>query len=309
MNENMIYVYGVAAFCLAFVVFVLIRYLWESGEEKLNTRLKNGNKEEERLLVRRQEPTDWAGRTDQAFDNLIMQTGLDLKPNQAVAWMILVGAVVGVAAWLFRGDFWLAALGFCAGAAAVMVSFFYYHSQHRNMLQDQLPDSIYLLARSLRSGMSLEQAIELMGNDGIQPIASEFKRCHAQIRLGLSITLALENMAQRMRMIDFNALVSTVSIFQIAGGNLPLLLDRLASSARDRSNMRIYFRTSTALARISIIPVALAVPVIVIAYVMWEPEYVQAFINSTNGRILLVVAVLAELGGLYWIYRLLRFDY
>ncbi len=309
MNENTVYVLGALAGVFVFLMFIVFRYLWEAGEEKIGARLKNGNADEEQLLVRRQAPTDWAEGIDVAFDNLILQTGLDLKPGQAIAWMVLVGAVVAVAAWLFRGEPWLAAAGFTLGAAGVLLSYFYYHYSYRNMLQDQLPDSIYLLSRTLRSGMSLEQSIELMGNEGIQPLASEFKRCHGQIKLGLSTSLALENMAQRLRMLDFNALVSTISIFQASGGNLPLLLDRLASSARDRSNMRIYFRTATALARISIIPVALAVPAIVLAYVFWEPDYTQAFMASWYSSFVLLVAVFMEMIGLYWIYRLLRFEY
>jgi tight adherence protein B len=275
----------------------------------MRKRLLNGHADEERILFRREEPKDWAGRIDAAFENLILQTGLDLQPAQAIAWMILVGAVLGVAGWLYRGDFWLAALGFALGGGIVLASFFYYHSNYRNMLQDQLPDSFFLLARSLRAGMSFEQAIELLGKDGIQPLATEFKRCHGQIKLGLPVTVALENMAQRLRMIDVNALVSTISIFQSTGGNLPVMLDRLAASARDRGNLRNYFRAATALARLSIIPIALAVPLILIVYLMWEPDYVHAFIDSYNGRLTLIGAITLEIIGLYWIYRLLRFDY
>jgi tight adherence protein B len=283
--------------------------LWEAGEEKLQERLKNADGEAEKALFRRKQQLDWAGRLDESFDNMILRTGLDLKPNQAIAWMMLVGAVLGVAAWTYREEFWLAALGFTIGALIVLGSFFYYHSQYRHMLQDQLPDSIFLLARSLRAGMSFEQALEMLGTDGIQPLASEFKQAHGQIKLGLPVTVALENMAQRLQLIDVNALVSTVTIFQTTGGNLPVMLDRLAASARDRSNMRNYFRAATALARLSIIPIALAVPLILIVYLLWEPAYVEAFMDSPTGRFTLIGCILVEILGLYWIFRLLRFEY
>ncbi len=88
-----------------------------------------------------------------------------------------------------------------------------------------------------------------------------------------------------------------------------MLLDRLAVSARDRANLRNHFRTATALARVSIIPIGLAVPAIIFAYLVWQPDYVAAYVDTVNGRLMLVGGVVAECIGIYWIYRLLRFEY
>jgi tight adherence protein B len=309
MNPNLIYVYGAAGALTAFVLFLLGRYIWDLRTRRLAQRLEDTGAADDSVVLRRQRPKGWTERMDQAFHDLVMQTGLDLKPDQAVAWMILIGGILAIAAYLVREEVWLAPIGFVAGAGIVLASFFIYRSIYRTKLQDLLPDAIFLLARSLRAGMSLEQALALIGNEGVEPLASEFKRCDSQIKLGLPIVAALENMARRLQTIDFNALVSTVTVFQTMGGNLPMLLDRLASSARDRTNFRSYFRTATALARISIIPVALAVPVIIIAYIGWQPDYVKGFLDTPNGPLFIGLAIAAELVGLFWIYRLLQFDY
>jgi tight adherence protein B len=256
MSDYQIYVIGAFATVGVFLLFALLRFFWERRTRRIQQRLQQTGLQDDPVILRRQQHRGVFARMDHAFDNLVQQTGLDLKPDQAIAWMILVGGVLGVAAYLVREQEWLAVIGFFLGAAGVLVTFFIYRSQYRNQLQEQLPDAIYLLSRSLRAGMSLEQALTLIGADGMEPLAGEFRRCDAQIKLGLPISVALENMARRLQTIDFNALVSTVTMFQATGGNLPLLLDRLAQSARDRASFRAYFRTATALSRVSVIPVA-----------------------------------------------------
>jgi tight adherence protein B len=246
---------------------------------------------------------------DHAFDNLISHTGLGIRGDQGTAWMLLIGSILGILGYFVHEEIWFALVAFAVGALGVLIIFVLYRRAYLTKLEDQLADTIYLMARSLRTGMSLEQAIEMIGERGIQPLASEFKRCDAQIKLGLPVSVALENMAKDLQMIDFNALVSTVAVFQTTGGNLPMLLDRLASQARDRSNMRKHFRTTTALARVSIIPIGLAVPTILVCYYIWQPDYAMAYLQTTGGKMTVICCVLAECVGLLWIYRLLRFDY
>jgi tight adherence protein B len=309
MNGNLVYIVGGIAAAGVFLLFMLLRSAWETSTHKVSARLKDIENGDDAGILRRPRPTDWSSRMDHAFESLILRTGLDLKPDQALGWMILAGGVLAVGAYFLKDEIWFCAAAFFLGAGAVLISFFLYRASYLNKVQDQLPDAIYLLARSLRAGLSLDQALELLGNEGIKPLSTEFKRCHAQIKLGLPINVALENMAQELQMLDFNALVSTVAVFQATGGNLPMLLDRLAASARDRSSLRAYFRSATAMARVAVIPIGLAVPVILLAYLVWEPDYVTAFLETTNGRMLIVAGIIMECIGFFWIYRLLRFDY
>ncbi len=73
-------------------------------------------------------------------------------------------------------------------------------------------------------------------------------------------------MADRVRLPDFKIFVSTVGLSYQSGGNLALLLDRLAVAARDRIQFLGYFRAATALGRTAGIVLGLAMPVLVIAY-------------------------------------------
>jgi tight adherence protein B len=182
-------------------------------------------------------------------------------------------------------------------------------ARQRRLLQNQLPDTFYLLARSLRAGLSLEQAIKLAGEEGPRPLAEEFRRASAQIQLGLSVPAALQLAAKRLQLFDFNALVATVSMYQSTGGNLALLLDRLAAATRDRNQFRNHFLAATALGRVTAIALALGAPLLALAYALWQPTFALPFFQSSAGLITLVIALGLELLGAFWLYRLLRFDY
>jgi tight adherence protein B len=308
-EDYLLYTIACLAAAGAFLLFVLVRLLWNWRTRRLQSRLEMVRSGPEQVVLRRRQSVGRLARLDDGFESLLQQTGLDLTPDQAIAWVILIGCVLAAGAYFASGELWLAALGLAVGAAGVLATFFVYRSIYRARLQNQLPDGIALLARALRSGLSLEQAVSLVGQESAAPLAHEFKKCDAQVKLGLPVNAALESMARQMRTIDFYALVSTIAVFQTSGGNLPTLLDRLANSARDRAQFRAYFRAATALARLSVIPVALTVPVLAIAYYIWTPSYAQSFMSTPNAPLVIGAAILVECLGLYWIYWLLRFDY
>ena len=122
MNGSLVFVAGGLAFFAAFLLYLFFRFLWETGNERLNTRLQRIETEGEKISLRRRIPKTWAEKMDEAFETLVLQSGLDLKPNQAVAWMILVGTVLAVGAWFLREELWLVPLAFAVGVGAVFCS-------------------------------------------------------------------------------------------------------------------------------------------------------------------------------------------
>lgn len=78
---------------------------------------------------------------------------------------------------------------------------------------------------------------------------------------------------------------------------------------RDRNQFRGYFKAATAQSRVVAIAMACAVPLFLLAYVLFEPEHVSAFFSSPNGWALLAGCVAMELIGAVWLWRLFRTDY
>ncbi len=209
----------------------------------------------------------------------------------------------------FREEEWAAGVGIVVGLIFAVAVLWILQGRRQRLLQGQLPDAFYYLARSLRAGLSLDQAITQAGTQLDEPLAGEFRRAAAQMQLGLHPQYAMQNMGRRLGLADFDIFVSTVALYYQSGGNLALLLDRLAASTRDRIQFRGYFRAATALARTAGFFLAAAVPILVIAFAVLQPEHIGELFSTPTGWQLLGIVAILEVMGILWFVYLLRVDY
>lgn len=298
-----------AAVALAvFVVFALLRSLFDAA----GSRKRSSAGDEDISLLAAAEPPpprNALERIDRDFEKLVVETGWDITVSQALGSMALLATLLGGATFLLRGDFALTALGVLVGVLIPVAVLAIRRVQYRWQVQDQLPDSFFLMARSLRAGLNAEQAMGTVATYGTQPIAGEFKRVVDQTELGLSVPAALQGMARRLNLADFNTLVTAVTLHRTVGGNLATLCDKVATAARDRNQFRGYFRAATALARITGFAIAIAPILLLIGYAIWQPDFIERFTTSSIGIRMLVVAVILEIVGIIWMISLLRTDY
>jgi Flp pilus assembly protein TadB len=254
-------------------------------------------------------PKGLSQRVDLAFNRMVGRAGFDWAPEQALGVICLFGVLAAAGAYVWREELWVGLVGLLLGLAVPLGVLMYLQARWKQQLQEQLPDAFFFLARSLRAGLSLEQALSVVASQGARPLADELKRSAEQVRLGLSIPTALELAARRIQLVDFNVLVSVVALHQTTGGNLAVQLDRLATSVRDRNQYRGYFRSATALGRISAIAIGAAIPTIFLGYALFEPEYALRFFESSTGVAMLCTAFVLEIIGVLWLYALLKASY
>jgi tight adherence protein B len=252
---------------------------------------------------------DWPTRMDRDFGNMVRRTGLEWSPQQALGLLFLVGAVAAAALFWWREDWMLSGGGLLAGMLVPLVVLLFLQRRWRHRLQQQLPDAFFLLARSLRAGLSLEQAVTLVGDQGVKPLAEEFRRAAEHARLGLTVPAALQTMANRLRLPDFSIFVAVVTLHQRIGGNLSQLLDRVAAHTRDRNQYRGQFMAATAMNRATSLVIAIASPALLLLYSIMQPEYLLRFAQNPSGQSALCVAGVLEVIGVLWIYCILRVDY
>jgi len=116
-------------------------------------------------------------------------------------------------------------------------------------------------------------------------------------------------MAERVRLTDLNIFVSVVTLHRQVGGNLALLLDRVAAHTRDRNLFRGQFKAATALGRATGLFISAAAPALLVVYGVLQPEYLVKFARNPSGMAALGVAALLQVVGALWIFYLLRVDY
>lgn len=135
---------------------------------------------------------------------------------------------------LFQQPFLLSALLGLAGAAAPLAYVLRRRARRIRKLEQQLPDALDLLARSLRAGHAFSSGLQMIGDEMQEPIASEFRAVADEINFGVAMQQALENLVQRVPVTDLRYFVVSVLVQRESGGNLTEVLGNLSRLIRER---------------------------------------------------------------------------
>lgn len=103
-----------------------------------------------------------------------------------------------------------------------------------SMLEEQLPDSVELMVRSLRVGHPFSSAVQIVAKEVQDPLASEMGVIADETAYGRDVGEALKAMAERLDNQDLRFLAVAVTIQQQSGGNLAEILAGLALVIRAR---------------------------------------------------------------------------
>jgi tight adherence protein B len=162
----------------------------------------------------------------------------------------------------------------------------------------QLPDTITLLANSLRAGSSFLQGMELVTREARPPISEEFERVVREMQLGVALQPALNNLVRRVASEDLELMVTAIQIQSQVGGNLATVLDAIAFTIRERVRIQGEIQTLTAMQRysgyvITLLPVGLAGILFLIS-----PQYITVMFNRPPEMLGLPLGVVFFLVGL-----------
>ena len=102
------------------------------------------------------------------------------------------------------------------------------------LLEEQLPDAVELMVRSLRVGHPFSSAIAIVAKEVPDPLGTEMGMISDEAAYGRDMGDTLKQMAERLDMQDMRFLAVAVTIQQTAGGNLAEILDGLAKVIRAR---------------------------------------------------------------------------
>src|SRR3970040_482364 len=95
-----------------------------------------------------------------------------------------------------------------------------------------------MVANSLKSGYGLMQSFEFAAKQLDPPLATELKRMIRDANLGMSAEDALDAMGERIGSADLDMVLTAINIQRTVGGNLAEILEKVASTMRERERMR-----------------------------------------------------------------------
>jgi tight adherence protein B len=140
------------------------------------------------------------------------------------------------------------------------------------------------------------------------PIGPEFKKTFDQQNYGLPLRDALQQMSERMPLLDVRFFVTAVLIQRDTGGNLSEILDNLAHVVRERFKIRRQVRVHTAHGRFTAF-VLLALPAgLAVTLYFLNPEHMELLFKERLGQMMLVTAMVMQTIGFFWIRKVIRIE-
>ncbi len=242
----------------------------------------------------------------------ILRAGMSLKVSEYLLIRLATAAIAGAAFFLlFSGSslgFFIAVfatfLGYMAPAWLLTIR----RARRIDKMNAQLAEALALISNSLRSGFAFTQAVELAAKQLSAPIAGEFAEFLRDTSLGAPMDEALRKLSDRTGSYDIEMMVSTILIQRTTGGNLSEILDNVASTIRERERLQGEIKALTASQRftglvLSIYPLGLGLLLIGLA-----PSIYKVLWTEEGGRILLIIAAILQVMGIFTIRRILRLE-
>jgi tight adherence protein B len=178
--------------------------------------------------------------------------------------------------------------------------------QRTEKFTELFPETLSMIARSLRAGHSFTTAIQLVGQEIPNPVGELFRVAYDQQQLGLRMTDSLNNLNDRIDSLDLRFFTTVVSINSEIGGNFSEILDSLAATIRERLKIRRQVRVYTAQGRMSGYVLG-ALPVIAFfVFNILNPDYESVLLKEPLGIYALGLAFCLQLLGLLVIKSIIK---
>jgi tight adherence protein B len=237
------------------------------------------------------------------LNSSLEQANIPLSPGEAVLALIGTAAVGGIFFSIFNGIIF-GAIIFVVLLLVFAFLINFTGNREKRRFENQLPDTLTLMATSLRAGYSLLQAVEAVASEAQDPTAREFGRALVEARLGRSVSEALSGIAERTQSDDFKWAVMAIEIQREVGGNLAEVLSTVVTTMLLRNRLRGEIKALTAEGRISGIVLGI-LPFAMFGF-LWSSnrEYLQPLLDETIGQIALGVGVLLIAAGIFWLKKI-----
>ncbi len=242
----------------------------------------------------------------QKFAAMIEQSGLDVTPARLAAICGGLASAMAAVAFLVRNSPIDTSVAAAAGALLPIWVVKRKRDKRIEKLRSQLPEAFELMARVVRAGQTLGQAMLSVAEEFPQPISSEFSFCYEQQNLGLSPELAYRDLARRAGIIELRIFVLAVLVQQQTGGNLAELLTKLGGVVRERYMIRGTIQTLTAEGRMQGWILGAMPPLMFLLLLVLNPRYASSLFKHPD---VLFGTFGFEMIGAVWIRKIVNFDF
>ncbi len=237
---------------------------------------------------------------------LIEEANVQIRVGQ----LLLLTLTIGMTGFLIgilinRGMLFAIGLGLILAALPYL---YIRWRKHKRMVrfEEQFPDTLDTIARSLEAGHSFTSAMQYVGQESGDPVGTLFTTAFEEQSLGLSHYDAIRRMAYRMTSMDLIFFITAVNIQRATGGNLAEILRNLSYIIRERLKIKRQVRVYTAQGRFSgyvlgALPIFMALAIYIV-----NPGYIGLLLQEKAGNYLVVAALILQVIGFFVIRKIIK---
>jgi tight adherence protein B len=230
----------------------------------------------------------------------LQQAGMPWSPTKLVALMGICGAGGLIFAIMFPLIWSPAVTIILLTSAGALLPFLFVHKKRSARMakfEEQFPEALDFLARSMRAGHAFTISLEMLGDEIGDPLGQEFRTLFNEQNLGAPMEVALRNLVQRVPLLDVRFFSSSVMLQKQTGGNLSEILSRLSYVIRERFRLKGQVKAASAHGRLTaailtVLPIVTMLGLLVVA-----PGYLQGMAADPDGKWLIVGAIVAQVIG------------
>ena len=237
---------------------------------------------------------------------MLDQADLHITPSRLLMFSFMSGLLGALAASVLTVFIPLMIMAGLATASVPLVHVWWRRKKRFDAFLEHLPDTLDLMSRALSAGHAFPESLHMVSQEMPEPIATEFRKAYEEQNLGLSLKLALENLTQRMPLLDLKMCVTAIMIQRETGGNLAEILEKVAYTIRERFRILGDLKTLTTSSRMSAWLLC-GLPIFVALFVtVLNPEYMSVLWKDTRGHYLIAAAIFLQVTGMLIVRKILQ---
>ena len=243
-----------------------------------------------------------------ALDLKLRQAGIPLLGTEFIVANLLFASAVGILVYMLSINKVLAILIALFVPMGIWLAVLFLIRKRKNSFTEQLGDCLITFANALRAGYSFQQAMDVIAKEMESPIAQEFERASKDIKMGVPLETALEQMNSRVESADFTLVVTAVLIQREVGGNLAQILDTISDTIMERIRMKREINALTSQGKLSA-TVLLILPFAIGAFTfLVNPQQMEIFFEDPTGQMAIAAAIVMDIIGYLVIQKIVNID-
>lgn len=173
----------------------------------------------------------------------------------------------------------------------------------------ELANSLDVVVRGIKSGLPLNECLQIISRESPEPLGSEFREVVEQQRVGVTLGEALDRMCDRMPVPEVRFLAIVIAIQQSAGGNLSEALGNLSGVMRDRYRMAMRVKALSSEAKSSAFILASLPPVVMGMVSLSSPDFIEPLFTTRTGTVFITIGLVWMGIGSLVMRKMINFKY